>query len=137
MGFAGLMKSVLFGLRSAVDFELLRTGSMRSCYAHQCEESETPYLLDPTNPADADLLAFEEDGNAAPAPDADDWEEQRVTECIKRLKLNEHEALAEARRAIWQQVVREADSFLMAKSRCGTGANPGAPQKKLTTKISD
>ena len=107
----------------------LRAGSMRSCYAHQCEESETPYLLDPTNPADAALLAFDEEGNATPAPDADHWEEERVTESIKRLKLNEHEALTEARRAIWQQVVREADGFLTAKSRCCTGANPGAQQK--------
>jgi hypothetical protein len=31
--------------------------------------------------------------------------------------------------AIWQQVVREADGFLTAKSRCGTGANPAAQQK--------
>jgi len=107
----------------------LRPGSMRSCYAHQCEESETHYLLDPTDPADADLLAFDEEGNAIPAPDATAWDEQRVEESIKRLKLNEHEALAEARRAIWQQVVREADGFLRAKSRCCAGANPAAQQK--------
>lgn len=107
----------------------LRPGSMRSCFVHQCEESETPYLLDPTDPSDTELLAFDEEGNAIPAPGSSDWEQERVSESISRLKLNAHEPLAEARRAIWQQVVREADGFLRAKARCGTGPNPGAKQK--------
>jgi uncharacterized protein (TIGR02646 family) len=107
----------------------LRTGSMRSCYTHRCEESESPYLLDPTNPADVELLAFDEEGSAIPAPGTNEWDEQRVGESIKRLKLNEHEALTEARRDIWQKVVREADGFDMARSRCVTGPNPAAEQK--------
>ncbi len=81
----------------------LRDGSLCSTYKEQCEESETPYLLDPTDLDDVSLIAFNEEGNIVPAPDKDisDWERQRVEESIERLKLNKHVALTEARQKIW------------------------------------
>ena len=107
----------------------LRTGTRCSAYTDPCEESESPYLLDPTDPDDVTLIAFDEEGNAIPAPGISDWESLRVNETIKRLKLNEHEALAEGQRKIWQTVSREIELYLAAKSRCATGSNPAAKQK--------
>lgn len=107
----------------------LRTGTCCSVYTDPCEESESPYLLDPTDPDDVTLIAFDEEGNAIPAPGISDWEALRVNETIKRLKLNEHAALAEERRKIWQTVSREIELYLAAKSRCATGGNPAAKQK--------
>jgi hypothetical protein len=103
---------------------------MRSCYAHQCEESETPYLLDPTDPCDVELIAFDEEGNAIVSPNVDDaWEVERVDVSIQRLKLNEHEALTEARRAKWQEVLRKVDGHQQAKQRCVSGPNPAAQEQ--------
>ncbi|WP_295879204.1 hypothetical protein [uncultured Thiohalocapsa sp.] len=108
----------------------LREGSMRSCFANQCEESEAPYLLDPTDPVDVELLAFDEEGKAIVAPHVDDaWEIRRVDVSIHRLKLNEHEALTEARRAKWQEVVREIDGYYRDKQRCASGCNPAAKER--------
>ena len=106
----------------------LQDGSMVSTYNHQCEESEIPYLLDPTDADDVNLIAFDEEGKAIPAPGITGWEVQRVEETIKRLKLNEHEALSQERRKIWQRMVSEIESYQRFKSRCGDGGNPAAKQ---------
>jgi hypothetical protein len=107
----------------------LRDGSQLSQYERRCEESETTYLLDPIDIADVKLLAFDEEGKAVPAPGTSQWEQQRVVETVLRLKLNEHEALAEARRKLWTEVTRLINQYLTAKSRCTTGDNPAAKEK--------
>lgn len=107
----------------------LQTGSLCSSYGHRCEESESRYLLDPTDPADVHLIAFDEEGKAIPAPGVSTWESRRVEISIDRLKLNEHEALAEARLAAWQTVSREIEGYLSAKNKCGSGCNPAANEK--------
>lgn len=109
----------------------LQAGSLVSTFTNQCEESEAAYFLDPTDLADINLIAFDEEGNVIAAPGASEWEEQRVAETIKRLKLNEHEALPEERRAIWQKMTREIDQYLTAQRRCRTGGNPAAKQKAV------
>jgi hypothetical protein len=100
-----------------------------STYENQCEESETHYLLDPTNADDVELLAFDEEGMAIPAPGITEWEKERVLETIKRLKLNEHEALAIERQKRWQRMVQEIDRYQYYKARCGNGVNPSAKQR--------
>ena len=107
----------------------LRAGSLCSTYGCQCEESETRYLLDPIDDYDVCLLAFDEEGKAIPVPGATEWEEQRVIETVKRLKLNEHVPLAEARRKVWQQIDGLVAEFCRAKARCGNGSNPAAQEK--------
>jgi hypothetical protein len=59
------------------------------------------YLLDPVRQTDVELLAFDEEGNAMPTPEADEWERERVRISIDRLKLNEHDALPQERRRAW------------------------------------
>lgn len=107
----------------------LQAGSYCSTYTNRCEESETQYLLDPVDSNDVNLLAFDEEGKAVPAPSASEWEKCRVDETISRLKLNEHEALTEERRKVWNRVDRAIEQYQTAKSRCRNGGNPAAKQK--------
>ena len=108
----------------------LQDGSIRSTYDNPREESEDPYLLDPTNPLDVGLLICDVDGSLRPSnPDEATWEHRRAVETIRRLKLNEHVALAEERRRIWQDVAKEIDKYREAMARCARGGNPGAQVK--------
>jgi hypothetical protein len=112
----------------------LSDSSLVSEFGNQCEESETPYLLDPTDPYDVLLIAFDEEGKVIPAPSEDitEWEIERVEETIKRLKLNEHEALTEGRRQVWQDVSKEIEGYLTAKAKITKGNNPAVKQKLKT-----
>lgn len=112
----------------------LHKDSRFSCYDARCEESETHYLLDPIKQTDVALLAFDEEGNAIPTPEANAWERERVEESINRLKLNEHDALPQERRRVWQQVSREIDAYLDAKAKYRPGVNP-APEQKVEEKL--
>ncbi|WP_287874460.1 hypothetical protein [Citrobacter sp.] len=107
----------------------LKDGSLCSTYSEPCEESETRYLLDPIDDDDVALIAFDEEGKVIPMPGSSAWEQERVNETVKRLKLNEHPPLAEARRKVWQQVDRLIDDYTKAKARCRTGNNPVAKAK--------
>jgi len=109
----------------------LKDGSLCSTYSEPCEESETRYLIDPIDDDDVALIAFDEEGKVIPMPGSSAWEQERVNETVKRLKLNEHPPLAEARRKVWQQVDRLIDDFTQAKSRCTTGNNPAAKAKLI------
>jgi len=107
----------------------LHPGSLCSTYATPCEESETRYLLDPIDEDDVSLIAFDEEGKVIPSPGTSNWEQQRVQETVKRLKLNEHVPLAEARRKVWQKVDGLIEDFHAAKVRCSAGNNPAAKAK--------
>jgi hypothetical protein len=107
----------------------LKTGSIISTYDNPCEESETPYLLDPTDAYDVVLIGFNEEGLAIPAPGITEWEQERVLETIKRLKFNEHELLPTERQKKWQNMAREIKMYQFHKSRCGQGRNPAAKER--------
>lgn len=107
----------------------LKDGSLYSTYAQPCEESETRYLLDPIDDDDVALIAFDEEGKVIPMPGSSAWEQERVNETVRRLKLNEHAPLAEARRKVWQKVDMLVNDFFKAKERCSVGNNPAAKAK--------
>lgn len=107
----------------------LQQGSLCSSYQNPCEESESPYLLDPIDDDDVSLIAFDEEGKVIPRPGTSAWEQERVQETIKRLKLNEHVPLAEARRKVWQKLDGLIADFHAAKVRCSGGKNPAAKAK--------
>lgn len=107
----------------------LKNGSLCSTHAQPCEESETRYLLDPIDDDDVALIAFDEEGKVIPLAGISVWEQERVNETVKRLKLNEHVPLAEARRKVWQRVDKLIDDFAKAKARCRVGNNPAAKAK--------
>jgi uncharacterized protein (TIGR02646 family) len=119
------------GNRKKGGFFPLKEGSLVSKHDKRCEESEDYYLLDPTDEDDVALLGFNEEGLAKTAPGASPWEEARVEETVQRMKLNEHEALTEARRKVWQRVTREIELYETAKSRCSLGGNPAAKMKAV------
>ena len=100
----------------------LRYGSRCSTYTHRCEGDEVPHFLDPTNAYDVTLLAFDEEGKAIPAPGIARWEHVRVKRTVERLKLTEHQALAEERRKIWQNVTKLINKYLQALSESRTSA---------------
>ena len=104
----------------------LQAGSLCSTYGARCEESEAPYLLDPIDDDDVSLIAFDEEGKLIPMPGSSQWEQDRVSETVKRLKLNEHVPLAEARRSVWQKVDGLIQDFLAAKAKCASCKNLAA-----------
>jgi hypothetical protein len=107
----------------------LQDGSQSSTFGHQCEEAETPYLLDPVDEYDVSLLAFDEEGKAVAAPGTSAWEVLRVEESVLRLKLNEHVALSEERRKIWQKMDRNIQKYEKMKARYASGNNPAAKER--------
>lgn len=104
----------------------LKQGSLCSAFNARCEASEARYLLDPIDDDDVDLIAFDEEGNVIPMPGTSGWDQERVTETVKRLKLNEHAPLTEARRKVLQKVNAVIDEFSAVKARCCTGNDPAA-----------
>jgi hypothetical protein len=94
----------------------LRYGSVRSSFARRCEGDEIPHFLDPTNAHDVTLLAFDEEGKAIPAPGISRWDRVRVVRTVERLKLTEHQALAEERRKVWQRVTKHISTYNRALS---------------------
>jgi hypothetical protein len=96
------------------------------------DDSEEPYILDPTDAVDVSLISFDDEGKAIPSPGNSAWEVKRVIETIKRLKLNEHNDLAEERRKIWLKVTIEKEEYLKYKARCTNGGNPVASEKVRT-----
>ncbi|MEO5332471.1 MAG: hypothetical protein H7839_10640 [Magnetococcus sp. YQC-5] len=102
----------------------LKAGSLVSTCNNQCEKSEEPYFLDPTDHYDVSLIAFNEEGKAIPTPGISQWEQDRVDAFIKHLKLNEHEPLTEERRKIWQATSRAIETYKTERSKLNTGVNP-------------
>lgn len=100
----------------------LRYGSLRSTYARRCEGDEVPHFLDPTSAYDVTLLAFDEEGKAVPAPGISRWDDVRVRRTVERLKLIEHQALAEERRKVWQRTTKLINDYLRALGEARTSA---------------
>jgi len=64
-------------------------------------EDELFCLLDPTDPSDPTLLAFNETGDAVPSLGIDGWEKERAEVSIFRYGLNHLPQLNEGRRKVW------------------------------------
>ncbi|MEE4151461.1 hypothetical protein [Pseudomonas viridiflava] len=93
----------------------LRYGSRSSTYTRRCEGDETIHFLDPTNAYDVSLLAFDEEGKAVPVPGISQWDYVRVRRTVERLKLTDHQALAEGRRKVWQMANHAIKCYYQAK----------------------
>lgn len=103
----------------------LHPTSLCSKHDAQCEESEDHCLLDPVVQTDADLIAFDNSGDAIPVPDStDEWELKRVDLSITKYKLNKHDALPETRREVWKKMERIVEAYLKAKESYRPGINP-------------
>jgi hypothetical protein len=100
----------------------LRYGSQHSTHIYRCEGDEVPHFLDPTNAHDVTLLAFDEEGKAVPAPGISRWEHIRVRRTVERLKLTEHQLLAEERRKVWQNTTKLINKYLQALSESQNSA---------------
>lgn len=107
----------------------LRAGSICSSYQNQCEESEEPYFIDPLSQYDVNLIGFDDEGKIIPWPKISSWDEMRVDETRKRLKLNEHKLLSEERRKIWQEMNKLVSCYESATARLALNYNPAVRQK--------
>ncbi|MFI8556889.1 hypothetical protein [Pseudomonas putida] len=114
----------------------LRYGSHCSTYTRRCEGDEVPHFLDPTNAYDVTLLAFDEEGKAIPAPGISRWDQVRVRRTVERLKLTEHQALAEERRKIWQRVTKHINNYKRGLSEARHSAAAREKVKNAAREIS-
>ncbi|QNH17840.1 hypothetical protein HEP74_02996 [Xanthomonas sp. SS] len=108
-------------------------GSRCSTYACRCEGDEVYHFLDPTNAHDVTLLSFDEEGKAVPAPGATRWERVRVRRTVERLKLTEHQALAEERRKVWQSTTKLINRYQKALSEA-RGSAAARERVKMTAR---
>lgn len=112
----------------------LQYGSRCSTYVRRCEGDEVPHFLDPINKHDVTLLAFDEEGKAVPAPGISRGDYVRVRRTVDRLKLTEHQVLAEERRKIWQRVTKLIAQYERALSESRHSA---AARKTLRDRARD
>ncbi|MEW6210939.1 MAG: hypothetical protein AB1631_21420 [Acidobacteriota bacterium] len=79
----------------------LREGSRRATFQNPDLRFEIPQLLDPADEDDPNLLSFNVEGRAIPAPSIDDeWDKLRVTYSVKRLNLD-FPPLMDKRKTVW------------------------------------
>jgi hypothetical protein len=89
----------------------VRDGTAPASSRHRRIEDEQHVFLDPVRPGDPPLVTFNEEGMLVPQPGLDAWSDFRVRITAQKFKLNEHEALVEARRDLWQKVRQEVDEI--------------------------
>ena len=64
---------------------------------------EDPQLIDPADADDPNLLSFDLEGKAIPAPEiTDDWEKERVEYSVQRYNLD-FPSLMDKRKAVWNE----------------------------------
>jgi uncharacterized protein (TIGR02646 family) len=99
------------GNRKKGSYFPLRTGCNRAVPNGDLRQ-EKPLLLDPADPDDPTLLTFNFLGEAVPREDlTDEWERERVTESVKRYKLD-YDPLAQNRMLVWRNCRNELDKYL-------------------------
>lgn len=115
----------------------LRYGSQCSSFQRRCEGDEIPHFLDPTNAHDVTLLAFDEEGKAVPAPGISRWDFIRVRRTVDRLKLTEHQALAEERRKVWQRMTKHINNYKRALAEARHSAAARERAKNAAREIAE
>jgi hypothetical protein len=89
-------------------------------------DDELPYLLDPINKYDCQLLSFNQIGEAIPAPGLDEWSKKRVEVSVKRYKLD-FDKLELMRMDIWvtcETLIHEIQNLMLEHNK-----NPSASKK--------
>lgn len=82
----------------------LLPGCTRATSSYRRWQEELPVFLDPINPTDVALVAFNEAGEVCPSVFATtEIEKKRVRITNNLLGLSAHEPLVEARRQVWQR----------------------------------
>lgn len=103
----------------------LREGCQRATFQNPDLRYEDPMLLDPVDEHDPNLLSFNVEGKAIPAPGLDDeWDILRVTYSVERLKLD-FPTLEDKRRTIWNECWNRIKEYLeeLTAYRASNGTN--------------
>src|SRR5262249_37323517 len=87
---------------------------------------EDPQLLDPTDADDPNLLSFNMEGRAIPAPGLnDEWAKARVSYSVERCNLD-FPPLMDKRKTVWHECWTRIQAYLqeLAMYSANGGANP-------------
>ncbi len=96
-------------------------------------DDELPYLLDPINKADCQLLSFNQLGEAIPAPGLDEWSTLRVRVSIKRYKLY-HDKLELTRKDVWDTctaLIHEIQNLMCEQSKSPSATKRTRIEEKI------
>jgi hypothetical protein len=103
----------------------LRTGSSRIADPNEDLRLEDPLLLDPSDADDPNLLSFNFEGKAIPAPGLnDEWDEMRVNYSVQRCNLD-FGPLEAKRKIVWNDCWNHIQSYRqeLAAQRASGGTN--------------
>lgn len=92
---------------------------------------EDPILLDPADEDDPNLITFDVEGNAIPAPGISEWERARVVYSVGRCKLD-FPPLASKRKMVWAECWRRIQDFLAELRRYEESGGTNAIAKTLS-----
>lgn len=98
------------GNRKKSTYFPLRTGSHRVVNPDDDLRLEDPLLLDPADADDPNLLSFDFEGKAIPAPGLDTWDETRVTYSIQRCNLD-FGPLEAKRKIVWNDCWNHIEQY--------------------------
>lgn len=91
---------------------------------------EDPILLDPADPDDPNLISFDFEGKAIPAPEIIDvWEKERVEYSVERYNLNNYPLLVDQRKLVWNECWNLVQQFLAELSEYNNTRSPIAKQQ--------
>jgi uncharacterized protein (TIGR02646 family) len=103
----------------------LREGCQRATFQNSDLRYEIPMLLDPIDDDDPNLLSFNMEGKAIPAPGlSDEWDELRVNYSVERFKLD-FPPLEDKRKTVWNECWNRIKEYLkeLEAYRTSNGTN--------------
>jgi len=105
----------------------LQPNSFRACATNRRWQEELPIFLDPINPLDVAMVAYDESGCMRPSASAVTKEDQeRVKLTDKYLGLSAHQPLVEARQSIWNDcrgIIEKIKKLLAEEEEFGTSTS--------------
>lgn len=112
----------------------LCNGSCRAKKPTDDLRQENPLLLDPTDPDDPNLLSFNLEGKAIPAPDLNDaWDRKRVEYSIKRYNLD-FGPLEAKRKIIWSNCWNHIEQYRQELERLNDDATNSIARNQVKEK---
>jgi uncharacterized protein (TIGR02646 family) len=114
------------GNRKKGTFFPLREGCVRASCPDFDLRLEDPQLLDPIDGDDPNLLSFNFEGRATPAPGLEDeWDKKRVEYSVERFNLD-FPPLMDKRKTVWNECWRRIQMYReeLGKLKLSNGQNP-------------
>lgn len=109
-------------------------GSCRAAKPTDDLRQENPLLLDPADPDDPNLLSFDLEGKAIPAPDLnDEWDRKRVEYSVKRYNLD-FGPLEAKRKIVWSNCWTHIQQYRQELQRLNDDATNSIARNQVKEK---